>query len=73
MTGLPVLRDWKGESYDLMLFIDNQLTKRIYYEPMKITIDVSDFARLIINIVIKYYSLLDFIITNQGSLSKSKF
>ena len=40
---------------------------------MKITINASGIVKVIIDIMIRYHSLLDFIITNQGSLFTSKF
>ena len=45
----------------------------VYYKLIKITIDVSDFVEVIINIVVRYHGLLNFIITNLGSLFISKF
>ena len=45
----------------------------IYYESIKISINALNLAKVIINIVIRYHGLPDSIITNQGSLFKSKF
>ena len=64
VTGLPIMMDWKGDSYDLILVIIDQLIKMVHYESVKVTINVPGFAKIIINIVVKYYSLLDLIITN---------
>ena len=45
----------------------------IYYKPVKVTIDASSFAKVIINVVVRYYGLLDLIVTNRGLLFISKF
>ena len=37
----------------------------VYYKLVKITINASNFVKLIINIVIRYYSLLDSIINQK--------
>ena len=44
-----------------------------YYEPIKVRIDAPDFIKIIIDIVIRYYGLLDSIITNSGFFFYSKF
>lgn len=49
------------------------LTKMIYYEFIKVTIDVPDLAKVIINIVMRHPSIIESIVTNQGSLFISKF
>ena len=45
----------------------------IYYKPVKITINALSFTKIIINIVIRYYDLLNFIILDQSLLFISKF
>ena len=72
MMGLPISTDWKGESYDLILVIIDKLTRMVYYEPVKITIDVSGLAKVIIHIVLWHHGLLDSIITDWGSLFSLK-
>ena len=52
VTGLPVSTNWKGETYDSILVIIDLLTKIIYYEPAKLTIDAPDLAEVIINMVV---------------------
>ena len=52
VTGLPLSADWKGNSYDLILVIVNQLTKMVYYEPVKVTIDAPGLAEVIIDVVV---------------------
>ena len=45
----------------------------MYYKLVKITIDAPGLAKVIIDIVVEYYSLPDSIITDKGSLFTSKF
>ena len=73
VTGLPVSTDWKGESYDSILVIVDRLTKMVYYEPVKITIDATGLAEVLIDVVVRYHGLPDSIITDWGSLFTSKF
>ena len=73
VTGLPILTDWKDESYDSILVIIDRLTKMVHYKPVKIIINVSGLAKFIINIEVRHYGLLDFIITDWGFLFMSKF
>ena len=64
VTGLPVSTDWKDESYDSILVIVDKLTKMVYYEPVKITIDAPGLAEVIINVVIQHHGLPNSIITD---------
>ena len=64
MTELSVLIDWKSESYNSILVIIDRLTKMVYYKPMKIKIDTSSLAEVIINVIIWYYGLFNSIITD---------
>ena len=73
VTGLPVLTDWKGDSYDSILVIVNWLTKMVHYEPVKVTIDAPCLAEVIIDVVVRHHSLPDSIVTDRGSLFTSKF
>ena len=73
VTGLPISTDWKDKSYDSILIIVDRFTKMVYYKLVKITIDVSGFAKVIIDIIVRHYGLPDSIITDQGSLFTSKF
>ena len=52
MTGLPLSADWKGNSYDSILVIVDRLTKMMHYEPVKVTIDASGLAEVIIDVVV---------------------
>ena len=73
VTGLPVLTDWKGKSYDSILVIVDRLTKMVHYEPLKITINAPGLAEVIIDVVVRHHGLPDSIITDWGSLFTSKF
>ena len=57
----------------MILVIVNQLTKIIHYEPVKLIIDISSLAKMIIDIVVYYHGVSKSIITNQGLLFISKF
>ena len=73
VIGLSILANWKGVSYDFILVIVNQLTKMVYYKPIKIIIDVSELVEVIINIVVRHYSLPDLILTNKNAFFILKF
>ena len=73
VMGLPILTDWKGDSYNSILVIVDRLTKIVHYEPVKVTINALGLAEVIINVVVKYHGLLDLIVTDRGSLFISKF
>ena len=73
VTRLPVSTDWKGESYDFILVIVDWLTKMVYYEPVKVTIDAPGLAEVIFNVVVRYHDLPDSIVSDRGSLFTSKF
>ena len=71
--GLLILIDWKDESYDLILVIIDRFTKMLHYKSVKITIDAPDLAKVIIDVVVRHYSLPNSIITDQSFLFTSKF
>ena len=73
VTGLPILTDWKGDSYDLILIIINWLTKMVHYKPVKVTLDVPSLAEIIIDVVVRYHGLPDSIVTDRRLLFTSKF
>ena len=52
VTGLPLSSDWKGDSYNSILVIVDQLTKIVYYKPVKVTIDAPRLAEVIIDVVV---------------------
>ena len=73
IMGLPVLTDWKRDSYDSILVIVNRLTKMVHYKLVKVTIDAPGLAEVIINKVVRHHGLPNSIITNRGLLFTSKF
>ena len=64
MTNLPISASWKSDSYNSILVIVNRLTKMVYYESIKITINALDLAGVIINVIIRYHGVLESIITD---------
>ena len=52
VTGLPLFADWKGDNYDSILVIVDRLTKMVHYKPVKVTIDASGLAEVIIDKVV---------------------
>ena len=73
VTGLLILTNWKGNSYDLILVIDNWLIKIVYYKPVKVIINISSLAKVIINVIVRYHGLLNLIVSNSKFLFISKF
>ncbi len=72
VTGLPILTDWKGESYDSILVIVDLLTKMVYYKPVKVTIDASGLLEVIIDVVLQDHGLPDSIVIDRGLVFTSK-
>ena len=73
VTELPISTDWKGDSYNSILVTVDRLIKIMHYKPFKVTIDVSGLAEVILDVVVRYYNLLDSIVSDKGSLFISKF
>ena len=71
--GLPVLIDWKEDSYDLILVIIDRLTKMVHYKPVKVIIDALRLAKVIIDMVMRHHGLPDSIVTNRESFFTLKF
>ena len=69
-TGINQL---EGRQLRLHLVIVYWLTKKVHYEPVKITLDAAEFAEVIIDVIVRHHRLPDSIVTNQGSLFTSKF
>ena len=59
VTGLLILIDWKGDSYDFILVIVDWLTKIIHYKPIKIILDAFALAKVIIDVVVCHHGLPD--------------
>ena len=73
VNGLPISTDWKGDSYNSILVIVDRLTKMVHYEPVKLTIDASGLAGVIIDVVMSYHGLPNSIMTDRVFLFTSKF
>ena len=64
VTDLSILVDWKNDNYDLILVIVDQLTKMIYYIPIKITINAQNLAKMIINVMVCHHRVPESIVTD---------
>ena len=73
VTGLPLSSDGKGDNYNSILVIVNQLTKMMHYEPVKLIIDAPGLAEVIQNVVVQHYGLTDSIISDRRAIFTSKF
>ena len=73
VTGLLILMDWKGDSYNSIFVIVDWLTKMVFYKPVKVTIDAPSLTKVIINVVVRHHSLPDSIVTDRGLLFTLKF
>ena len=65
VTRLPVSTNWKGESYNSILVIVDQLTKMMYYKPVKITIDAPRLAEVILDAVVWYHGFSNSIMSDR--------
>lgn len=52
VTSLLNSTNWNNKTYNLIIFIINQLTKIVYYKAVKVIIYVFSFLKVIIYIVI---------------------
>ena len=73
VTGLPISINWKRNSYNSILVIVDRLTKMVYYKLVKININAFRLAKVILDVIMRQYSLPDLLVINQGSLFISKF
>ena len=72
-TRLPISTNWKEESYDSILVIVDWLTKMVHYKPVKVTINALGLAKVILDMVVRYYDFLNLMVSDRGSLFSSKF
>ena len=73
IMGLLVMMDWKGDNYDLIFVIFDQIRKIIYYKPIKVTINSPGLVKIIIKVVVRYYGIPDSIIIDWRSIFTLKF
>ena len=73
VTSLSILAKSKSDSNNLIFIIVDQLSKIVYYELVKVTINAPSLVEKIINIVIYHYRVLKLFITDCGLLFISKF
>ena len=73
MTSLPISTNWKRDNYNSILVIVDWVTKMVHYTPIKITIDVSNLAKVIIDMIVWHHGLPDSIVTDRSSLFTLKF
>lgn len=73
MTDLLISINQKNDSYNLILVIINRLTKMRYYEPVKVIINTFKLAKVILDMIVRHYSLPDSIVSDWGSVFMSKF
>ena len=73
MTGLQLFTKRKSDNYDMILIIINCLTKIVYYKLVKVTINTPRLAKIIIDVMLQYYSLYDSIINDCKVILMSKF
>ncbi len=73
VIGLSVSTHWKSGTYDSILVVVDRLTKMIYYELVKVTIDAPALTEIIIKAVVRHHGLLDSIMSDCGLVFSSKF
>ncbi len=73
VTGLSIFANWKGNNYNLILVIVNQLTKTVHYKLVKVIINALGLAKVIIDIAVRHHGVPESIVTDRGSLFTSKF
>lgn len=59
VIGLPIFSNQKDEIYELILVINDQLRKMVYYKLVKVIMDTPVLAEVIIKIVVRHYGLSD--------------
>ena len=62
-----------GESYISIIVIVDWLTKIVYYEPAKVTINALGLAEVILDVLVWYHGLPNSIVLDRGSLFNWKF
>lgn len=73
VTYLLILNNLKRDSYNLIFVIVDIWIIIINYKLIKTTINILRLTKIILDIVMRYNSLLNFIIINRNILLTSKF
>lgn len=73
VMGILILTNLKNKNYNYIFVISNLLTKIIYHKPIKININNFCLIKVIINMIMRYYSFSNFIINNQDFVFTLKF
>lgn len=69
VTNLLVLTNYKGDNYNSILIIVNKFIKIVYYKLVLNIINIISFAIIIINMIIRYYSLPNSIVSDKKLIS----
>lgn len=68
VMSLSILMNWNKDRYDAILNIVDYLTKIIYYELIKIIIDIASLAEIVIDLMVKYHNISKSIISDKSPL-----
>ena len=73
VTGFPISANQKNDSYNSILVIVDWLIKIVNYESVKVRINILNLAKVIMDVIVRYYGVPKSIVINQSSLFISKF
>lgn len=59
VTELLIFTNWKVETFNSIFVIIDRLINIVYYKPIKVTIDAPGLAKMMINTLVQYCSLLN--------------
>ena len=62
--GISISANKKDYNYNLILVIINWLMKIIYYELIKVTINIPSLVEMINNIIVRHHRILELIFIN---------
>ena len=68
VTCLLILTDCKRNNYDSILVIIDWLIKIVHYKLVIVIINIMGLIKIIIDVVVRHYNLMDLIITNKRVL-----
>ena len=71
--GLPPSTNYKDDGYDSILVIIDWLIKIVHYELVKMIINASDLAKIILHIVVQLHNLHNSIVGDRSSVFTSEF